>query len=265
MLTLPSPLDGARPPSSPRPRVPSPHAGFGHPGLRGLRPFGTLIGSLQSQTVYKVQGVTTALCSPACAGCPAPPILLRPPARPANTKRRQGRRTPKELFEAAFPRRLLRLSGHHNQQVTLCSPPCRPCFQAAKRRQYKREQTGPLHLAAQEEQLHQPDHAGECEQARSLFDPVAHRLEYPREFTLTETPFRAVRVLSDCVQERNEDRPEKGGPERASTFSKDCPGLCAPSCIHHMFHMRKYESPPSAMTPPKSLMSGKKRIPEMRR
>ncbi|RPJ81336.1 MAG: hypothetical protein EHM18_17050, partial [Acidobacteria bacterium] len=42
IVTPPSPLNGARFPSNPRPRVPSPLAGFGHPGLRSLRPFGTL-------------------------------------------------------------------------------------------------------------------------------------------------------------------------------------------------------------------------------
>ncbi len=41
-------------------------------------------------------GLDTALCSPALPAAFALSILVRPPSRPANTKRCQGHRTPKE-------------------------------------------------------------------------------------------------------------------------------------------------------------------------
>ena len=52
----PSPLNGASFFSSFQPRVPSPLAGFGHPGLRGRRPFGTLWVPALAQAPFRAKG-----------------------------------------------------------------------------------------------------------------------------------------------------------------------------------------------------------------
>jgi len=47
-------------------------------------------------TLSECGGLDTAVCLPALPAALAHTVLFRPPARPANTKRCQGHRTPKE-------------------------------------------------------------------------------------------------------------------------------------------------------------------------
>ncbi len=64
-------------------------------------------------------GLDTALCSPALPAALALSILSGPPARPANTKRCQGHRTPKENLQQGETHRINASLNHRRLFLNL--------------------------------------------------------------------------------------------------------------------------------------------------